>query len=194
MAMPSRAPKMRAISPARVGFLNVMVLLLSVDGESAGSQRRCVGLAGADAHRRLEVEDEDLAVPDLAGFRRPGDGFDGLVDLLFRDRDLDLDLRQEAHGVFGTAVDFSMALLTPITFDLRDGHPVHAGRGESVADLVELEWLDDGHDDFHGYGPRLGPACGLQVQAVSTRPYRAKLSSPRAMPRRQESSRVPSLG
>src|ERR1700716_742890 len=176
--MPSRTANMRAASPARVGFLNVMVLLLSVDGESAGSDRRSVGFAGADAHRAFEVKDEDLSVPDLAGLRRPGDGVDGLVDLVGRNRDFDLDLRQETHRVFGAAVDFRMALLAPISFDLRDGHPVHAGRGQSVSDLVELEWLDDGHDDFHGFNPPLGPACGVQDQAASAEPYRAKVSAP----------------
>ena len=74
------------------------------------------------------------------------------------DSDFDLDLRQEVHGVFGAAVDFSVALLTPVALDLGDGQPVHPRRGQSVADLVELERLDDGHDDFHGFDPRLGPA------------------------------------
>src|SRR5450432_2272557 len=75
-----------------------------------------------------------------------------------------------------------MALLAPVTFDLRDGHSVHAGRGQSVSDLVELEWLDDGHDDLHGFDPPLGPACGCRVrrpqQSVTTR----SLKLPRAMP------------
>jgi hypothetical protein len=31
---------------------------------------------------------------------------------------------------------------------------VHPDRGQGVADLVELEWLDDGHDDFHWFDPR----------------------------------------
>src|SRR6266851_5554433 len=108
---PRRTANKSAVSPARIGFLNVMILLLSVDDEGAGSDRRSVGFAGADTHGAFEVEDEDLAVPDLPGFRRPGDGVDGLVDLVGRDRHFDFDLRQETHGVFGTAIDFRMALL-----------------------------------------------------------------------------------
>src|SRR5262249_26345627 len=34
--------------------------------------------------------------------------------------------------------------------------------GQSVADLVELERLDDGHDDFHWVEPPLGPALRVQ--------------------------------
>src|SRR4029453_2017620 len=84
------------------------------------------------------------------------DGIDDLVGLLARNSDFDLDLRQEVHGVFGAAIDFSVALLTPVSLDLGDGHPVPPSRSQSVTDLVELERLDDGHDDFHGFDPRLG--------------------------------------
>src|SRR5712691_11832432 len=54
---------MRATSPARVGFLIVIMLLLSKVGLSV---RRGVGFAGADAHGALKVQNEVLAVPDPA--------------------------------------------------------------------------------------------------------------------------------
>src|SRR5438045_1231687 len=76
-------------------------------------ERSRVGLAGSDAHGVFAAEDEDLAVADLTGFRCRRDGFDRLVDLVGGDRNLDLDLGQEAYGIFGAAIDFSMALLTP---------------------------------------------------------------------------------
>jgi hypothetical protein len=43
---------------------------------------------------------------------------------------------------------------------------VHADRSQSVADLVELERLDDGHDDFHGLPPLGPPSCGCRLWAV----------------------------
>src|SRR5215204_905233 len=101
----------------------------------------------------VDVVNEDFAVADLPGLGSGGDGLDDLVGLLARNSDFDLDLRQEIHGVFSAAVDFSMALLTPVSLDLGDGQSVHPRRGESVSDLVELERLDDGHDDFHGSIP-----------------------------------------
>ncbi len=132
----------------------------------AGSERCRVGLASADAHRAVEAEHEDLAVPDLAGFGGRGDRVDGSVDLVGCHRDLDLDLRKEAHRIFRAAVDLGVALLTPVTLDLRHGHPVHADRGKSITDLVELERLDDGHDDFHGFQPPLRPhACESRLWA-----------------------------
>src|ERR1700716_3297431 len=109
--MPRRTPNMSAMSPARENFLKVMIWLLSVDGKGAGSQRGDIGLAGADAHGAVDAEDEDLSVSDLARFGGAGDCFDHLVDLLGVDCHFDLDLGQEAHGVFGAAIDFGVALL-----------------------------------------------------------------------------------
>src|SRR5262245_9485512 len=123
----------------------------------ARSERCSVGFAGADAYGVIEVENEDLAVADLAGLCRAGDGVDHLVGLLTRDRDLDFDFRQEVHRVFGAAVNFGVAFLSPVSLDFSDGETVHPRRSESVSHFVELEWLDDGHDDFHGFNPPLGP-------------------------------------
>src|SRR5947209_1206153 len=105
----------------------------------------------------VEVDDEDLAVADLSGFRGRGDGIDGLVDLVRSDRDLDLDLGQETHGVFSTAINLRMALLSAISFDFRHRETVNANGGQGVADFFQLEWLDDGHNNFHGSYPRLDP-------------------------------------
>ena len=71
------------------------------------------------------------------------------VHLIGRAGDFDFDFWQEAHGVFGAAIDFGVALLAPVALHLGDGQSLNADLGESVADLVELERLDDGHDDFH---------------------------------------------
>ena len=113
--------------------------------------------------------DEDLAVADLAGLGRGGDGFDDFVDLVGSDCDLNLELRQEAHGVFGAAIDFGVPLLTPVSLDLSDGHAVHPDRGQGVTDLVELEWLYDGHDDFHLVRSPLARRRLLRLAGVSTR-------------------------
>src|SRR5689334_18859469 len=109
----------------------------------------------------VEIDDEDLAVADLAGFGRGGDGIDGLVDLLGGDRDFDLDLGQETHGVFGAAIDFRMPLLSAVSLDFRHRETVNANGGQGVPDFFELEWLDDRHNDFHRSYPRLGPGRGL---------------------------------
>src|ERR1043166_7775371 len=125
---PRKSPSTRAKSPAREKVLNVIVSTPVARG--AGSECRNVGLAGADAHGVVESHDEDLAVADLAGLGRRRDRLDGLLDHRGVHCDLDLDLGQEAHGVFGAAIDFGVALLAPVSLDLRDGHPVHADRSQ----------------------------------------------------------------
>src|SRR5438445_872777 len=137
----------------------------------------------------VEVDDEDLAVADLAGFGSGGDGVDGLVDLIRGDSDLDLDLGQEAHGVFGAAVDFRVALLATITFDFRHRETVNANGGQGVTDFFELEWLDDRHNNFHGSYPRLGPV--ETDRAFSTEVHHAEKLTTRAQPGPLESNAVP---
>src|SRR6187401_2775086 len=77
----------------------------------ANSERVAVGLAGTDAQRVIDIDDEDLAVADLAGLGGGRDGLDHLVGAVRRDHDLDLDLGQEVHRVFGATVDLGVALL-----------------------------------------------------------------------------------
>ena len=72
-----------------------------------------------------------------------------LGDELGRDGDLDLQLGQEADGIFGATVDFRMALLAAVALDLGHGQAVHAEGCQRVADLVELERLNNRNHDFH---------------------------------------------
>src|SRR3954462_8492534 len=105
----------------------------------------------------VEIDDEDLAVADLPGFRGGRDGVDGLVDLVGGDSDLDLDLGQEAHGIFGAALDFRMALLAAISLDFRHRETGNADGSQGVTDFVQLEWRKNRHNNLHGSYPRLGP-------------------------------------
>src|SRR5579862_1164691 len=149
-ASPNQIAPASAKSLARENVFNDMVSLLSVEIWARNFLKRGgVGLAGADAHRVIEAEDEDLAVANLSGLRRRRDGVDDPVHLIGRAGDFDFDFRQETHGVFGAAIDFGVALLTSVALHLGDGQSLNADLGERVADLVELERLDDGHDDFH---------------------------------------------
>jgi hypothetical protein len=85
----------------------------------------------------------------LAGLGGCDDGIHHDRDAFGRHRHLDSNLGQEVHGIFGAAIDFGVPLLTAVALDLAGGHPVHADRDQGIADLVELEWLDDGNDEFH---------------------------------------------
>jgi hypothetical protein len=48
------------------------------------------GLAGPDTDGLLEIDDEDLAVPDLAGACGVGDGLDDLLGNVISDGEFDL--------------------------------------------------------------------------------------------------------
>ena len=150
-------------NPSRAGwtFERHFLLLRKCSGLSAKSESRSVRFAGADAHGVVEADDEDLAVADLAGLGGRRDGVDGLVDLVRGDRDLDLDLGQEAHRIFGAAVDFGMALLTAVPLHFGHRETMNADGGQGVPDFFELEWLNDRHNNFHGSNPRLGPVRTL---------------------------------
>src|SRR5438067_8202293 len=137
----------------------------------------------------VEVDDEDLAVADLAGLGSGCDGVDGLVDLIGGNSDLDLDLGQETHGIFGAAIDFRVALLAAIPLDFRHRETVNANGGQGVTDFFELEWLDDRHNNFHGSYPRLGPV--QTDRAFSTEVHHAEMFTTRAQPGPLESNAVP---
>src|ERR687897_3365619 len=107
-------------------------------------------LAGADADDLLQVEDEYLAVADFSGARGVCNGFDHLFGDRLRDRDLDFGLGHEFDGIFGATVDFGVPALAPEAFHFGDGDALHANIGDGGADIVELERLDDGSDEFHG--------------------------------------------
>ena len=97
-----------------------------------------------------EVEDEDLAVTDLTGVGRLGNGGDGLLDLFVRHGSFDFHLGEEVDRVLGTTVDFRVSLLTAEAFDFGYGHTLDADFGEGVLHFLEFEGFDDGDDELHG--------------------------------------------
>ena len=109
-----------------------------------------MGNLNQNAQRMFDRRHEDLAVADLAGARVRGDDLDRLVGKVGGDRDLDAQLGQEIHDIFGAAIDFGVALLAAVTLDLGDGHAVDADGRQRLAHLVKLEGFDDRDDEFHG--------------------------------------------
>src|ERR1051326_428161 len=134
----------------------------------------------------LEVEHENLAVADLPGLGGGRDRLDHLVGAVGRNRHLDLHLGQESHGIFGAAVDLGMAALATVALDLGHGEPGDAEIGDGVADLVELERLDDGDDELHGCLRRphgRSPAAGLRPARAGLRTIGPPRSSANPAPR-----------
>src|SRR5437868_8398676 len=86
----ARASEPRRAARPVVFKVEEIFIELSIGIRVRRSERVGVCFAGADAHRLIDAENEDLAVADLAGLGRGGDGFDGLVDHVGTDSDLDL--------------------------------------------------------------------------------------------------------
>src|SRR5437867_5785041 len=141
-----------------------------------GLERALVALARADAHRRLDRIDEDLAVADVAGLGPAGAHFVDLVDEVVRNDDLDLDLGKEVDRVLAAAVELGVALLPAEAAHLRHGHPDHPDGGERLLHVVQLERLDNRLDLFHHGSswplasnrpsPRVAPAKATENQPI----------------------------
>src|SRR6476646_9167838 len=116
----------------------------------AALKRVAVGFAGPDPQGVIDRRHEDLAVADLPGAGARGNDSDRLVRKVGRDCDFDPELGQEVHDIFGAPIDLGMALLAAVTLDLGYRHAVNADRRQGLADLVQLEWFDDGNNELHG--------------------------------------------
>src|SRR6185503_12569984 len=101
------------------------------------------GLAGANAYHLFEIENEDLAVSDLAGVRGFFDCLNDLLQQLGLDSRFYFDFGQEVHDVLRAPVELGMSFLPPEALDLGDGDARDADRGQRFTHLVELEGLDD---------------------------------------------------
>src|SRR5436190_9707233 len=97
----------------------------------------------------LEIEDEHLAIADRARTRGPRDGFQHLLDERVRYSRFDLRLRDEVDRVLGATIELGVALLSAEALDLGHRHALHARLGQRLADVLELERLDDRRYEFH---------------------------------------------
>src|SRR5881398_1736575 len=113
-------------------------------------ERVAVGFAGPDPQRVIDRRHEYLAVADLAGAGTRGDDVNRLLGEVRRDRDLDSELGQKIHDIFGAAIDLGVALLAAVSLDLGHGHAADSDRGERLAHLVKFEGFDNGNNELHG--------------------------------------------
>jgi hypothetical protein len=91
-----------------------------------------------------QLEDEDLAVADLAGVGGLADDLDHLLDQVVVDGGFQLHLGQEVDHILGATVQLGVALLASETLDLGDGDALHADLRQGLAHVIELEGLDNG--------------------------------------------------
>src|SRR5262245_29067514 len=140
----ARSTTLPLTANSRNSLANDIAGLLLAGG--AASDRRFAAFAGADADDLLDRRDEDLAVADLARARCLDDCLDGALDQIVGDDELDLHLWQEVDDILGTAVELRVPLLAAETLDLRHREAADTDLGQRLADLVQLERLDDRFD------------------------------------------------
>src|SRR5690606_10108415 len=116
-------------------------------------ERLVVSLAGANPDRLRKVVYKYLAVADLAGARGVHDRLEHALERFVGDGQFKLDLGQEIHHVLGAPIEFSVAFLAPESLDFRHSNALHPEVRQRLADVVELEGLDDGADHFHRDAP-----------------------------------------
>src|SRR4051812_24732565 len=94
-------------------------------------------LAGTDADRLFDREDEDLAVAHRSGARVAQDGVDDEPLRIVVDDDLDLQLRPQVDGDLRAAIVLGDPLLPAGALDLRDGQARKARVEEVLPDRLE---------------------------------------------------------
>src|SRR5690348_2650788 len=108
-------------------------------------------LAGADAHRVLDADDEDLAVAHLTLPRAARDRqlVDHGADDLRSHHRLDLQARAQRNVHRPSAVGLGVAALRAATLDLGDRDAGNSALVQHVLDLLQALVADDRHDHLH---------------------------------------------
>src|SRR5437867_7943633 len=75
-----------------------------------------------NSYRLIDLKQEHLPVTYLAAASCRDNRLDGTFGQLVGQHGLQLDLGQQIHRVFGSPVDFRVALLAPVPPDLADRH------------------------------------------------------------------------
>jgi len=107
------------------------------------------GFAGSDTNGFFNVGHEYLAVADPPRLSRASDRVDRLLDQLVGNHNLDFDLGQEVHDIFGASIELGVSLLPAEALGLGDGNALQSDFLKRLFHLVELERLDDGLDLLH---------------------------------------------
>ena len=142
------------------GKCSVSRSLLLLDSFGGGSDSFAAGFAGTDADHLVQLGDEDLAITDLAGAGDVDDGFDDLFGDVIGNRQLEFGLGQKVDDVLGTPVQLGMPALPAVALDLGDRNAVYAHVDDGLADIVELERLDDRLNFFHVFSLRNAKRLG----------------------------------
>src|SRR5919109_1301799 len=139
--------------------------------EPTGSDARSDGVAalftGPDADGPVDGHQPDLAVADLSGLRRPGDGVGDLVGIDAVAQDLDLDLGDEIDLVLGAPIGLGVAALATETPGLGHRHAADPHLVERLLHRIQLVRLDDGDNQVEHGAPSSVRLVSARQRSVS---------------------------
>src|SRR5450759_2374412 len=145
---------------------------------SLGLERVPTSFSGPDPHDGLDGHDPDLAVSDLAGPRRSGNGRSHLLGVGVVDEHLDSNLRHVVHLVLRASVHLGVPTLTAVASNLGDGHPRDLECPQRLGDFVELEGFDDCDHEFHGLSSQAGSDPSVAPDGVFPPPASSSVVIP----------------
>src|ERR1700730_16444878 len=91
----------------------------------------------------VDSGEEDLAIPYFPSGSRLYDGVNHRIHEIVRQHEFELDLGQEVHTVFTTAINLGVALLPAVPEHIGDGHAFHAQLGQHFLYRLKSGWLDN---------------------------------------------------
>ena len=138
-----------------------------------------VALAGADPDRAFEIDDEDLAVADLAGLGALAERLERRLDELVRDGDLEADLLGETHLHARAAIRLDAIELAAVALDAAQREPAHLGAVEGLEHVVDLVRSDDADDELHAAADLAAVQRRLVMHALPARCHTQARRPPR---------------
>lgn len=111
--------------------------------------------SGSNTNAIIHGQDKDLTIPNFTFFTAStsrNDRIDSRLDEFLVDCDLQLHLSQQVDAEPMPSIQPCLAPLAAKPLAVHDGQTKHFNLGQSLFDGFQLTWLDDGDDQFHGYG------------------------------------------
>jgi len=110
---------------------------------------RFASLFSSNADDIVQRTDKDFSITNFAGFGSFDDCFDGALDGGVGQNNFEFDLWEKVDGVFASAIDFRVSLLTAEALNFGDRHALDSQARKRFFNVFELERLNNGLNLFH---------------------------------------------
>lgn len=111
--------------------------------------------SSSDSNTIIHRQYKDFSITDFTFIPRSAsrnNRVNGWLDELFIHCDLQLYLSEQVDAELMAPIDPRLSSLASKSLAVHDSQTKHLNLGQSLFDGFQLTWLDDGDDQFHGYG------------------------------------------